>query len=89
MQDNEQNLEVELDKIIIADGWIQNVPKLASIGGLAAALAFGNTAQAKGTKPVNVSNTKKVNPIQKNDGKINKYLYINSYPRCFLLSFHL
>lgn len=58
MQSNNHITELELEQILLTEGWMQNVPRLASVGGLAAALAFGNAAQAKATKPVNVSNVK-------------------------------
>lgn len=47
MQDNIHINEAELEQILLTEGWLQNVPRLASIGGLAAALAFDNQAQAK------------------------------------------
>lgn len=59
MQDNINNInEAELEQMLLTEGWFQDVPKLASVGGLAAALAFGNPAQAKATKPINVSTVK-------------------------------
>lgn len=59
MQDDIHTVnEVELEQLLLTEGWLQNVPKLASVAGLGAALAFGNPAQAKSTKPINVSNVK-------------------------------
>lgn len=58
MQADNYNHEMEVEQILLTEGWLQNVPRLASVGGLAAALAFGNTANAKSTKTVNVSNVK-------------------------------
>jgi GH24 family phage-related lysozyme (muramidase) len=65
MQSNNHITELELEQILLTEGWMQNVPRLASVGGLAAALAFGNAAQAKATKPVNVSNVKHSLPTGK------------------------
>ena len=58
MQSHNHNIDAELEQILLTEGWLDNVPRLASVGGLAAALAFGNPAQAKATKPVSVSNIK-------------------------------
>jgi len=55
MQSNNYNIDAELEQILLTEGWLDNVPRLASVGGLAAALAFGSPAQAK---PVKVSNVK-------------------------------
>jgi GH24 family phage-related lysozyme (muramidase) len=52
MQSKNYTDELELEQILLTEGWIQNVPRLASVVGLAAALAFGNTAQAKSTKTI-------------------------------------
>ena len=57
MQSNNYNRKLELEQILLTEGWLQNVPRLASVGGLAAALAFGNNAQATSTKPVKVQQT--------------------------------
>jgi len=54
MQSNNYNIDAELEQILLTEGWFGNVPRLASVGGLAAALAF-NPTQAK---PVNVSTVK-------------------------------
>lgn len=59
MRDQINNInEAEFEQILLTEGWFQNVPKLASVAGLGAALAFGNPAQAKATKPINVSTVK-------------------------------
>lgn len=59
MQDNIHKInEEELEQILLTEGWLSNVPKLASVAGLGAALAFGNTVQAKTPKPVKVSTVK-------------------------------
>jgi GH24 family phage-related lysozyme (muramidase) len=53
--------ESELEQFLLVEGLLDNTRRLVSVGGLAAALAFGNPVQAKATKPVNVSNVKQSN----------------------------
>lgn len=60
MRDDVKNInETELEQIFLPEGWLLNVPKLASVAGLGAALTFGNPIQAKSQKSINVSNVKK------------------------------
>jgi hypothetical protein len=62
MQDDNHICESEIKQILITEGWLQNVPRLASVGGLAAALTFSGPAQAKSTKNTNV---RAVQPVAK------------------------
>jgi len=58
MQSNEYNIDSELEHVLLTEGWLDSVPRLASVGGLAAAMTFSGNAQAKPAKPINVSTVK-------------------------------
>lgn len=64
------NYNRELEQILLTEGWLQNVPRLASVGGLAAALAFGNVAQAKSTKSAKVQQNVAADSQSKKPSKI-------------------
>lgn len=80
MQDNNHIRESEVEQILITEGWLQSVPRLASVGGLAAALMFGGPAQAKSGKNANVRNTQQVAKAKPSNNSTNSMIdYISQW----------